>query len=82
MIVKGILKICKGIFSDNVLTFEDSEVSPAVSLEELNRDHHSGFYNVITGKKVFIELNKVSIFKSKYKRSGYIKRTGFKKRSA
>ena len=82
MIVKGILKICKGIFSSNTLTFEDAEVSPAVSLEKLNRDHHAGFYDVVAGSKAIIEQNKVSIFKSGYRRSGFVKRTGFKKRSA
>ncbi|MHA1591592.1 MAG: hypothetical protein ACTSUP_03885 [Candidatus Heimdallarchaeaceae archaeon] len=80
--IKGFLRICAGIIGNNVLTFEDSEVSPAVSLEKLNRDHHAGFYDVIAGSKAIIEQNKVSIFKSGYRRSGFVKRTGFKKRSA
>lgn len=35
MKVKGILEICKGILSSNVLTFQDSEVTTPVSLSEL-----------------------------------------------
>ena len=82
MIIKGFLRICAGIFSENTLTFEDAQVSPAVTLEKLNRDNHAGFYDVVAGSRAIVELNKVSIFKSGYRRSGYIKRTGFKKRSA
>jgi len=35
MTIKGLLKICQGIFSDGILTFEDSQVTPAVSLQDL-----------------------------------------------
>jgi hypothetical protein len=45
-------------------------------------DHSAGFYNIPIGGMVFIEVNKISLFKSFYTRSGYIKRAGFKKRSA
>lgn len=82
MKVLGILEICKGIFSTNKLTFEDAQVSPSVSLKRLTQDHHAGWYNVPQGEEVEIEDNKISIFKSHYKRSGFIKRTGFKKRNA
>ena len=82
MIFKGLLKVCKGIFSTNILTFEDADVSPAVTLKRLTQDHHAGWYNVPAGEVVEIEENKLSIFKSHYKRAGYVKRSGFKKRSA
>jgi hypothetical protein len=82
MIVKGLLRICKGIVSGNTLTFEDAEVTPAVTLKRLTQDHHAGWYNVPLGEVVNVEINKLSIFKSHYKRAGYVKRSGFKKRSA
>lgn len=51
MTVKGLLNICKGIFSPNVLTFEDSEVSPAVSLLDLvnagDNNIDGGFANAV-----------------------------------
>jgi len=82
MKVRGILDICKGIFSSNEMTFEDSTVTPAVTLKRLTQDHHAGYYHVPAGEIVDIEDNKISIFKSHYKRRGSVKRTGFKKRSA
>jgi len=82
MTVKGFLKLCAGIVSNNVITFQDVEVTNPVTLKRLTQDYHAGWYNVPSGEVVKIENNKLSIFKSHYKRSGYIKRTGFKKRSA
>tara|TARA_R110000744_G_scaffold268687_1_gene382174 strand:- start:107 stop:316 length:210 start_codon:yes stop_codon:yes gene_type:complete len=47
-----------------------------------SQDYHAGYYNIPFGIIVLIEQNKISIFSSHYKRSGYIKRSGFKKRTA
>ena len=58
MIFKGLLKVCKGIFSNNVLTFEDLEVSPAVSLKRLTEDYHSGVSFVPSGETLLVRQNK------------------------
>lgn len=61
MVFKGIIKICKGIFSENTLTFEDADVSPAVSLSRLAEDYHSGLDLIPLGKEITIRADKQMI---------------------
>lgn len=61
MIVKGLLRICKGIFSSNQLTFEDAEVTPPVTLKRLTEDHHNGFTLVQDTEVFTVRENKQSL---------------------
>ena len=80
--IKGILKVCKGIFSSNTLTFEDSEVTPEVTLKRLTQDHHAGFCEVKEDVEIEVESEKVSFFCKKFKQHGFIKHSGYIKRGA
>lgn len=82
MIVKGFLNICGGIFSMNTLTFEDEQVTPAVTLKRLTQDHHAGFCELKEDVEIEIESDKVSIFCKKFKQHGFIKHSGYIKRGA
>lgn len=79
MKIKGILQICKGIFSSNSLQFEDADVSPSVSLKRLTQDNHAGFFNIPTNEKVEVQENKIVINKIFMRQGGFIKHTGFVK---
>lgn len=61
MFVKGLLRICKGVFSSNILTFEDIEVTPSVSLKRLTQDHHNGYSLIPVGELITVEANKQSL---------------------
>lgn len=61
MIVKGFLRLCAGIIGGNVLTFEDTEVTPAVTLKRLTEDYHSGREVIFDGETVEVRENHQSI---------------------
>lgn len=82
MTVKGFLRICAGIIGSNVLTFQDTEVSPAVSLKRLTQDHHAGFCEVKENVEIEVESEKVSIFTKKFTQHGFIRHSGYIKRGA
>lgn len=58
MTIHGLLKICKGIFSSNVLTFEDAEVTPSVTLKRLTEDYHSGVSFIPSTDELLVRENK------------------------
>ena len=80
MEIKGILKICKGIFSSNKLTFEDEEVSPPVSLKRLTQDNHAGFTFIESDSQACFDSNKLAVNSSFFVQEGFVKQEGFIKR--
>jgi len=77
MEVKGILRICKGIFSSHTITFEDADVSPPVTLERLTQDHHSGYFEIPADKEVEIEDKKqMIVLGGHFRVSGFLRIVG------
>lgn len=77
MKIKGFLRLCAGVIGAGVLTFQDSQVSPAVSLLKLTEDHHAGFMFLHENKSIEIDNDKVSVNTKYEKQGGFIKHTGF-----